>query len=232
MKIFAISDLHLSSAVEKPMDIFGDGWQNHFEKISQDWKSRVSPCDLVLLGGDLSWGLTLDEAQPDYSLIEALPGKKIAVRGNHDYYWNSLSKMRGRFPTFGFIQNNAYREEGVVISGTRGWNIADESSSEEDKKIYLRELQRLELSLTAMTQLRMEGDLAIALLHYPPFGADYADSAVTALLERYNVDKALYGHLHGKNARVTPTLEKNGIEYYLTSCDLIENKLVFIAEVF
>ena len=107
MKVFAISDLHLSTAVEKPMDIFGDGWQNHFAKISEDWQSKVTDDDLVLLGGDMSWGLTTEQASPDYALVQQLKGKKYVVKGNHDYYWNSLSKMRAIFPDFNFVQNNA-----------------------------------------------------------------------------------------------------------------------------
>lgn len=246
MKVFAISDLHLSSAVEKPMDIFGDGWQNHFTKISEDWAKKVTDDDVVLLGGDMSWGLTLDEAEPDFQLVAQQNGRKYVVKGNHDYYWNSLSKMRARFPQFAFIQNNAYRIEAaetdsqnsetcsnkaIVIAGSRGWNIPSKDGDEETRKIYARELQRLELSLSQAKKLRRDGDVLIALLHYPPFDADYANTEVTDLLEKYNVDYALYGHLHGKNVRVTPRLKKNGIEYILTSCDLIENKLVEVCEI-
>lgn len=235
MKIFAISDLHLSTAVEKPMDIFGDGWQNHFSKICEDWTSKVTDADLVLLGGDMSWGLTIEEASPDYQLIDKLKGQKYVVKGNHDYYWNSLSKMRKAFPSFNFIQNNSYRVEtngkGVVICGTRGWNIPGKDTSQNDEKIFNRELQRLELSLSSAMSQKQEGDIVIATLHYPPFEATYQDTLVTALLEKYNVDYVLYGHLHGKNARITPILKKNNIQYILTSCDLIDNKLVLICEI-
>ncbi len=235
MKIFAISDLHLSNAVEKPMDIFGDGWQNHFEKIGDDWTNKVGDDDLVLLGGDISWGLTVEEALPDYEAVARLKGKKYVVKGNHDYYWNSLSKMRTAFPDFNFIQNNAYRIEsesgGVVIAGSRGWNIPTADTEESDERVFKRELIRLELSLSYAKALRKEGDTLIAMLHFPPFDATYAETEVTALIEKYNVDYVLYGHLHGKNVRVTPRLKKNGIEYILTSCDLIENKLVEVCEI-
>lgn len=231
MKIFAISDLHLSTAVNKPMDIFGDGWQNHFEKIKSDWNEKVGDNDCVLLGGDISWGINLDEAEPDYELIKALPGKKVVLRGNHDYYWSSLNKMQTRFPEFTFLQNNCVNLEGAVIAGSRGWNIPDTNSSEEDKKIYARELIRLEMSLQTLTQTAGDTDLKIALLHYPPFNAYYRDSEVTDLLKRYNIQIALYGHLHGKNVRVKKELVKDGITYFLTSCDLIDNKLVFLAEI-
>ncbi len=231
MKIFAISDLHLSKSVEKPMDIFGDGWQNHFDKISEDWLRKVSEDDLVLLGGDISWGINLEEAQADYTSISKLSGKKFVLRGNHDFYWNSLSKMRDAFPDFNFVQNNCYKEKNVIICGARGWNIPTDESNEQDKKIYLRELQRLELSLTSAKEKQTDGDILIALLHYPPFNANYNSTEVTALLEKYNVNFALYGHLHGKNVRVKEKLEKNNVTYLLTSCDLIDNKLVFVTEV-
>lgn len=238
MKVFAISDLHLSSAVEKPMNIFGASWDNHFEKICEDWNEKVSDSDLVLLGGDMSWGMTIEEAAPDYGLVSALKGKKIVLKGNHDLYWNSLGKMRGAFPNFYFLQNNAYRiaspcseEKGVVVAGSRGWNIPCKDAAEADIKIYNRELIRLELSLQQAQKLKKDGDILIALLHYPPFEAYYADTQVTALLEKYGVNFALYGHLHGKNVRVNPRVIKNGITYFLTSCDLIDCRLVEVCEI-
>ncbi len=254
MKIFAISDLHLSSAVEKPMGIFGMEWENHFEKICEDWQSKVSEDDLVLLGGDISWGMTIAEAAPDYAAIAKLPGKKIVGKGNHDYYWSSLGKMRENFKDFNFLQNNALRVTadgvkefavaarkkneiddikcgGAVIAGSRGWNIPSSSSEDQDIKIYRRELDRLKLSLTSAQTLRGEGEPLIALLHYPPFEADYASTEVTDILEKFDVQYVVYGHLHGKSARVTPCLEKNGIKYFLTSCDLVSNKLTLICEI-
>lgn len=247
MKVFAISDLHLSTAVKKPMNIFGDGWDNHFEKISADWESKVSDKDIVLLGGDMSWGMNIDEATPDYELVAKLKGKKIVVKGNHDYYWNSLSKMKASFPQFDFLQNNAFRYSdesnvdgdttitenscGVVVAGTRGWNIPSKDTADADKKIYARELMRLDLSLKSAKKLQKDGDKLIAMLHYPPFDADYGDTEMTQVLESYGVDYVLYGHLHGKNVRVTPMLTKNNVKYILTSCDLINNKLVNVCEV-
>ncbi len=254
MKVFAISDLHLSTAVEKPMDIFGAGWENHFAKICEDWKKKVSDGDLVLLGGDMSWGMTLAEAEPDYALVDALPGLKLVGKGNHDYYWSSLGKMQQRFKNFMFLQNNAYRilsdgtsycyataarkkgelsscdDRGVVIAGSRGWTIPTSDSSEQDVKIYEHELRRLDLSLSSAKELMRDGDALIALLHYPPFDANYASTAVTDMLEKYGVSHVLYGHLHGKGVRVTHRLFKNGVEYILTSCDLVNNKLQFVLE--
>ena len=236
MKVFAISDLHLSTSVEKPMDIFGDGWQNHFERISADWKQRVSADDIVLLGGDMSWGITIDEARPDFDLISALPGKKVVVKGNHDYYWNSLNKMKTAFPAFDFLQNNSFRykaendSKGIVVAGTRGWNLPGKDFTAEDEKIYQRELVRIDLSLATTKKLREDGDLLVVMMHYPPFDAAYQESEFTKIFEKYNVDAVLYGHLHGKGVRVTKKLEKNGVEYYLTSCDLVDNKLIEICD--
>lgn len=223
MKVFAISDLHLSFAVEKPMDIFGDGWQNHFERVSDNWRAAIGEDDLVLLGGDMSWGLTTEEAAPDYAAVSALPGKKVVVKGNHDYYWTSLAKMQSAFPSFSFVQNNCVRHGKYLIAGTRGWNIPSEETSEHDAKIFRRELIRLELSLSCARKMREEGDEIIVVLHYPPFDAKYNDSPVTELIESYGVKTVTYGHLHGKNARVTPVVHKNGTDYFVTSCDLVGN---------
>lgn len=236
MKIFAISDLHLSAAVQKPMNIFGTSWDNHFEKIKEDWQQKVDKNDLVLLGGDMSWGMTLDEAAPDYDAVAALNGRKIVIKGNHDLYWNTLGKIQKRFPAFEFLQNSAIRvtdgkDTGAVIAGTRGWNIPAKDAEEADIKIFKRELIRLELSLGQAQKLLSEGDRLIVMLHFPPFDADYADTEMTALLEKYKADCVLYGHLHGKNVRVNPRIIKNGITYLLTSCDLIGFKLIEVGEI-
>ena len=226
MKVFAISDLHLSTAVHKPMDVFGADWDNYFEKITADWNEKVTDEDVVLIGGDISWGISIEEAAPDFALLSALPGRKVVLRGNHDYYWNSLGKMRTAFPDFLFLQNNCIRIGNLLVAGSRGWTIPTNDSSAEDVKIYQRELLRLKMSLDAMKEQRCDEDNVVALLHYPPFDVLFNDSEVTALLEEYKVDKVLYGHLHGKNARVNPVVNKNGISYHLTSCDLIGNKLI------
>lgn len=228
MKVFAISDLHLSHAVEKPMDIFGDGWTDHFDKVSADWRAKVGEEDLVLLGGDLSWGMRLEEAAPDYAAIAALPGKKAVVKGNHDLYWSAISRMRAAFPEFEFVQNNCLRFGSYLVAGTRGWTMPCDAADERDLKVYARELIRLELSLACAERMRTEGDTLIAMLHYPPFDAKRNDSEVIALLEKHGVNAVTYGHLHGKNARATPVVYKNGIPYYLTSCDLVNNTLVEI----
>lgn len=228
MKVFAISDLHLSTSCNKPMVIFGDGWQNHFDKIKEDWLSKVTDDDIVLIGGDVSWGINLDEAESDYNLLLNLPGKKIVVKGNHDYYWNSLSKLSKRFPAFTFIQNNCYKAKNIIIAGSRGWNIVNEKSDEEDIKIFKRELIRLELSLVNAKSKREEGDKLLVLTHFPPFDADFKPTEVTALFERFKVDKVVYGHLHGKSVRVKERFMLNGIEYIMSSCDIVGFKLMEI----
>lgn len=256
MKVFAISDLHLSTAVSKPMDIFGAGWENHFEKICEDWRAKVSDGDLVLLGGDMSWGMTIEEAAPDYALVAELPGIKLVGKGNHDYYWSSLNKMRQSFGKFLFLQNNAYRilpdgtaysyasaarkndkslpdepqANGVVICGSRGWNIPNKDSDPQDVKIYRHEIERLKLSLDSAVKLMRGGDELVALLHYPPFDADLAPTEVTSTLESYGVKYVVYGHLHGKNVRVVPRLTRGNTQYILTSCDLVDNRMQYVCE--
>lgn len=230
MKIFAISDLHLSSAVEKPMNIFGSGWENHFERISEDWKSKVAENDLVLIAGDISWGMYMEEAQPDLKLIGQLPGKKVILRGNHDYWWKSITAVRKALPNTLFaVQNDCLRFEDVLVCGSRGWTVPELSvKSEEDEKIYKRELIRLELSLQDMAKMRKAEDVVIAMTHYPPFNSKMHSSEVTALMEQYTVDCVVYGHLHGDNCRTTLDYTRKGIRYLLTSCDQIGCKLVEI----
>ncbi len=230
MRVFAISDLHLSSVVEKPMDIFGPGWEDHFERISSDWKQKVGEEDLVLLAGDLSWGMYLEEAKPDLDIVGKLPGKKVILRGNHDYWWKSITAVRNVLPQNMFaIQNDYIRFDNILICGSRGWTVPEnEFKSEEDEKIYNREVLRLQLSLEEMQKNRKDGDFVIAMTHYPPFNAKINDSEVTKLLEKFNVDCVVYGHLHGKNCRTKLDITKNGIKYFLTSCDQVNCKLTEI----
>ena len=228
MKVFAIGDTHLSTKVTKPMDIFGAGWENHFERICADWESKVTDDDLVLIPGDISWGMRLDEAVPDLDLIAALKGKKIITRGNHDYWWQSITAVRSALkPNMYALQNDAIRFDGVVVCGTRGWTVPEKNFKDaEDEKIYKRELIRLELGLQAMDKLYQEGDKKIVMIHYPPFNAKMTPSDFTRLCEKYKVDFVVYGHLHGKNCRVQHELTQNGIKYLLTSCDQVDCKLV------
>ena len=234
MKIFAISDLHLSINNPKPMDIFGGSWDNYWEKIKTDWNNVVSAKDLVLISGDISWALKLEDAIPDLQEIATLPGTKIIIRGNHDYWWSSYNKVKNILPTSIFaIQNNALKFNNCIICGTRLWTIPTANSTEHDKKIYERELIRLKMTLDDANKLA-ENDLPIILmLHYPPFGALWQDSEITDIIKQYpNVKSVIYGHLHGKDCRTKNIIIKDSIPYHLTSCDQVNNQLQLIFEVY
>ena len=226
MRIFAIGDLHLSGQPpQKPMTIFGDHWENHWERIQQDWLARVRPEDLVLLAGDLSWGLRLADALPDLLAVAALPGQKIAVRGNHDYWWQSLSKMKtalsGRLH---FLQNNFFPAGDLAICGSRGWLLPDDPQFQAaDEAIYQRELLRTEASLQAAAQAGFRSKLL--MLHYPPLYNTTTDSAFAALFLRYEVKHCLYGHLHSAGINTGFVGEKDGTHYHLVSADALEFRL-------
>lgn len=230
MKVYAISDLHLSINNPKPMDIFGNNWDNYWKKIKSNWKNVVTENDVVLISGDISWALKLQDAIPDLEEIDKLPGKKIIIRGNHDYWWTSYQKVKNVLPkNICAVQNNAVAFDDVVICGTRIWSIPTDNSSEHDKKIYARELIRLKMTLDEANNLS-QGKLPIILmLHYPPFNALWQDSEVTNLIDNYkNVQHVVYGHLHGKDCRAQKVVIKNDIPYHLTSCDQVGNTLQLI----
>lgn len=233
MKIFAISDLHLSVNNEKPMDIFGPVWEGYLDKIFAQWQEKVSDEDLVLMAGDLSWAMKLEEVKPDIALFEGLKGKKVIIRGNHDYWWKSISSLRAILPqNFYAIQNDALRFDGVVLCGTRGWKGVEKNQvlSAEDQKIFDREVLRLEMTLQQAQKLRKEGDKLICMMHFPPLGFTKEDTKFSQLLEQYSVDIVVYGHLHGYKMPETH-FQRNGIEYFLTSCDEVGNNIVDICEV-
>ena len=226
--IYSISDLHLGNNVDKPMDVFGKKWEGHFDKIKKDWIEKVSEGDVVLISGDISWGMTLEEAKPDLFSIAELPGTKILLKGNHDYWWQSLSKVKGILPDGVYVlQNDVLRIGKYLFCGSRGWTM--EKPTEEDKKIYDRELIRLELSLTAMSKLREEGDVVIGMTHFPPFEVSLEATPVTDLFARYGVETVVYGHLHG-NVYAKKKVYLSGTNYYLTSCDLVDFALVKVSD--
>ena len=230
MKIFAISDLHLSVNNPKPMDIFGPTWENYLDKIFTDWKEKVGQDDVVLLPGDFSWAMKLEDTKEDFALLEDLPGKKIIVRGNHDYWWKSISAVRNILPKdFYAIQNDAMKIGNYIFCGTRLWNLPAMSKvqTEEDEKIYKRELIRLEMSLQQAKKLQTDAEKIICMLHYPPYTFKEEDNEVTSLIEKYGVYKVVYGHIHAF-CKQNLVLEKNGITYYLTSCDIVGNKMIDI----
>lgn len=231
MKIYAISDLHLSISTPKPMDIFGEIWENYLEEIKQDWNEKVQDDDIVLLAGDFSWAMYLEDAVKDFAFLDELKGQKVMIRGNHDYWWQSISSVRkAGSDNLYFLQNDHIKFDNIIICGTRGWTVPErnKTQTDEDLKIYKRELIRLELALQSATKQKQDGDVLIAMIHYPPFNSMIDDSDFTMLLEKYNVNICVFGHLHGKKTRSIMEYNKNGIQYYLTSCDKLENKLKYI----
>ncbi len=236
MKIFALSDLHLSFMVEKPMDIFGGNWENHTEKLKENWQNMVSQDDLVLIAGDISWAMKMEETQKDLEFIESLNGRKIIIKGNHEYWWKSVSNVRAILPkSIMALQNDAVKIGNVVIAGTRGWDVPESENdsrfTQEDQKLYAREQIRMELALESAKKLIKEGDTLIYMIHYPPFNSKREDSEFTRLLEKYGAKKVVYGHLHKSMGRYSTHISKNGIDYYLTSADLIEMKPMLIEEI-
>ena len=230
MKIFARSDLHISTNTNKPMDVFGGNWVGYLDKIFEDWQQKVSDDDLVLIGGDISWAMSLEDAKKDVFTLSHLKGKKIMVKGNHDYWWSAISRVREMLPEdFYALQNDSIRFDGVVICGSRCWSVPGAPDfGEHDQKLYQRETERLKLSLKSAKKMQQEGDKLIALIHYPPFNVHRESSAFTDIFEEYGVDSVIYGHLHGKTVRADKLVVKNGVKYYLTSCDQVDNKLTEI----
>ena len=229
MRVFAISDLHLSASVDKPMDIFGGAWDNYWEVIKNNWRKYINDDDIVLIAGDISWAMYLSEAQPDISDILSLPGYKVIIKGNHDYWWSSVSQIRTMLDDKTFvIQNDSVKIGNYVIFGTRGWNCPDKNWTEQDQKIYLREGERLKLAIKSAQSKLVDGDTLIGMMHYPPFNVKRDESIFTDIFESSGARKVVYGHLHGKQCRVSPKVIKNGVEYYLTSCDQVNNMPVRI----
>ena len=227
MNIYAIGDLHLSGEpASKPMEKFGEHWLGHKEKIKENWLRTVTPEDYVIIAGDISWAMNLTEAEVDLKWIPELPGKKILLRGNHDYWWTSVSKMRKLYPEFIFLQNDSTLVElpteaglqRVAICGTRGWTLpSSEKFTEEDNKIYLREGIRLELGL--QQAVKLEPDLLVLAMHYPPLFAPEEQTVFTDLIEKYEVKHCVYAHIHGENHVITFEGLRNGANYKLVSCD-------------
>lgn len=233
MKIFAISDLHLSISTPKPMDIFGEIWENYTEDIAKDWNEKVTDDDIVLLAGDFSWAMYLEDAVKDFDYLYGLKGRKVMIRGNHDYWWQSVSAVRNSaHKDLFFLQNDCVKFDNFVICGTRGWTVPERNrvQTDEDLKIYKRELIRLELALQSAKRVMSEGDTLIVMIHYPPFNSAIDDSDFTNLMEKYGANICVFGHLHGKKVRSVMEYNKNGIDYFLTSCDKLENKLKFICD--
>ena len=218
MSIYAISDLHLSFGTDKPMNVFGKIWENYEEKIKENWINLVKTEDTVIIPGDISWGMTLKETIPDFKYINDLPGKKIILRGNHDYYFSTRNKLEkffkeNDFNTIQLLHNNAYEVEDVIIAGTRGWGKTETSNSLLDEKIIKREENRLLLSLENANNISKEKEKIVAL-HFPPFVGNFKK-----IMHEYNVTKCMYGHLHGYGHTMVKEGIIEGIEYIMVGCD-------------
>lgn len=225
MSIYAISDLHLSFSVDKPMNIFR-GWDNHAERIRANWCRLVKPEDTVVLAGDLSWGLKIEEAEEDFRFLNSLPGRKIILKGNHDLWWNTVKKLKEffaekNFDTIDIVFNNCAIAEGFAIAGTRGWFFDDNSG----KKVLLREAGRLEASLKAAKETGLP---ILTFLHYPPVYSDSVCNEIFDVLKKYEIDTVYHGHIHGAGLN-NAVKEYDGVKFVLTSCDLTDFTPVFIA---
>ncbi len=243
MNVWAIGDLHLSFGVpNKSMEVFGPAWREHAQKIEESWNSLIAADDLVLIPGDISWAIRLDEARPDLEWIDRLPGTKVLLKGNHDYWWGSLKQLVAALPpSLHVIQNDSFLWKGVAIGGSRLWDSPEyrfgefidyqESSSPKapeqeecaiqadlDQKIFTRELQRLEMSLGSLPS---DAPVRIAMTHYPPIGADLQPSAASQILERHRIQICVFGHLHSVKSSCSLFGTKNGVRYVLASSDYL-----------
>ena len=220
MALYAIGDLHLCLGAEKPMDVFGGAWVGYMDKL-REGLAKVQPEDTTVLLGDLSWALDLDNAAADFAWINEIPGRKIILKGNHDYWWNTQAKFarfcqENGFSNLNILNNNCFEYDGWAICGPRGWFFEEERGSDHDKKVFNRELLRLETSLKAA------GDLPkIVFLHYPPLYKGYKCQEIIDLMHKYGVRRCFYGHLHGQSHGLAMEGLWDSIEYRLVSADYI-----------
>ena len=222
MAVYAIADLHLP-ARQKPMDVFGDHWKDHFPRIRADWLERVGPEDVVLLPGDFSWAMHLEEALEDLRSVGSLPGTKLMIRGNHDYWWSSIGRVRRALPEGMFaLQNDALLLGGRLYAGTRGWTLPGPEATADDLRIYSRERLRLEMSLRHARRLS-EGAPITAMMHYPPLTDE--EPGFSDLLEAYGVSDCVYGHLHGPSIYGAARGLRGTVRYHQVSCDGLDFKL-------
>lgn len=219
MALYAIGDTHLSLSCNKPMDVFGGNWENYVEKLLEGF-SVVEPEDTVVLCGDLSWGMSLEQAEADFAFLDRLPGRKLLMKGNHDYWWTTAAKMNRFFAEKGFhsfslLHNNCHFYGDVALCGTRGWFFEENG----DPKVFNRELIRLETSLKAAGEKEK-----LCFLHYPPRYQGYICQEIVDLLEKYQVSACYYGHLHGGSHRLAMEGKFNSVEYHLVAADYLDFK--------
>lgn len=230
MAIYTIADLHLSFNTDKPMDVFGQNWQNYEEKVKQDWELKVKEEDTVILPGDFSWAMYLNETEKDFEFVNKLPGRKILLKGNHDYWWTTVTSMRKYikekgFENIDFLYNNSYEYENKIIVGTRGWNISEE---QEDIRLTKREVHRLELSIRDGISKYGEDKEIIVFMHYPPVTKKYVNTDYMKIMKKYNVKRCFYGHLHSTSIQDAVEGEVDGIRLKLVSSDALNFKIIKI----
>ena len=234
MSIYVIADLHLSFKEPKPMNIFGNNWTDHPERIRKNWLEKVKEEDLVVLPGDFSWATYIEDTIPDFEYLNSLPGKKIMLKGNHDYWWTTVTSMRkflkeNNFQNIDFLYNNSFEYENKILCGTRGWSLVDE---EIDEKLINRELGRLELSLQDGAKKAEENKEIIVFMHYPPITKNKIlseeEMKFIELMKKYNVKRCYYGHLHGNSIYDAVEGKIQGIELKLVSADGLDFKLIKI----
>lgn len=225
--LFAISDLHLSLGTNKQMDVFA-GWENYTEKIKANWQRMVDDNDTVVIAGDISWGIDLKESKNDFAFLNSLPGKKVIIKGNHDYWWSTVSKINAFFKENGFedffvLNNNCYPLGKYAVCGSRGWEY---DAKQSDTKIVLRECGRIEASIKAALNNNLE---PIVFLHYPPAYGGFESEEIISVLKEYNITNIYYGHIHGAGLSNAPS-ETRGIKLNILSCDQIDFTPKFICK--
>ena len=218
--LYALGDTHLSLAVNKPMDVFGGAWSGYVEKL-REGLSLLTGRDTLVLCGDISWGMSLEQAERDFAFLEACPGRKLILKGNHDYWWNTASKMERFWAERGFhslhvLHNNCYEYGPYALCGPRGWFYEEDEGGHNDK-VFRRELIRLEASLKAAGERKK-----LCFLHYPPRYHGYLCAEIIALLEQYGVEQCFYGHLHGGSHRLAIEGRSGGVDYHLVAADYLQ----------
>ena len=226
MALYAIGDLHLSLGTNKPMDVFGPKWANYVERIRENF-SKLNDDDVIVIAGDISWGMSLEQSLPDFQFIDALPGRKILLKGNHDYWWGTASKMKKFFAehditTLDILYNNAFFYGDHAICGTRGWFYEEDAAGTHTGKMLAREALRLEMSLKDAARIA-NGRPIFAMMHYPPLLPETARQGTefTRLLSEYGVKRCVYGHLHGQSVQRGFSGSYRGVRYDLVSCDAL-----------
>ena len=227
MALYAIGDTHLSIGKDKPMDIFGPAWDNHTEKLREGF-SKLHSDDVCVICGDISWGMGLEDTLADFLFIDSLPGRKIILKGNHDYWWSTAAKTKTFFAAHGIttidiLNNNCFFYGETALCGTRGWFYEEETGQEHDKKIMLREIGRLKTSLEAAGEREK-----LVFLHYPPLFLKYRCEEILALLREHEVKVCCYGHIHGKGCRMSFNGTRDGCEFRLVSADFVNFEPVLL----